>query len=115
MLRAIRSVDPIPEAGSRVTALRAAVRRRCRTAATAMPPPPEPPTTPSRATAYPLGAAPKRILRGRAASCRVRCLLVTLDLTVVDAFTDRPFTDRPFAGNPAAVAVVDAFPDEGRM
>jgi len=80
-----------------------------------MPPPPEPPTTPSRATAYPLGAAPKRILRGRAASCRVRCLLVTLDLTVVDAFTDRPFTDRPFAGNPAAVAVVDAFPDEGRM
>jgi predicted PhzF superfamily epimerase YddE/YHI9 len=33
-----------------------------------------------------------------------------MDLTVVDAFTDRPF-----AGNPAAVAVVDAFPDESRM
>ena len=30
-----------------------------------------------------------------------------MDLTVVDSFTDRPF-----AGNPAAVAVVDAFPDE---
>ncbi|HUI02082.1 MAG TPA: PhzF family phenazine biosynthesis protein [Acidimicrobiales bacterium] len=33
-----------------------------------------------------------------------------MELTVVDAFTDRPF-----AGNPAAVAVVDAFPDEARM
>ncbi|HLM96118.1 MAG TPA: PhzF family phenazine biosynthesis protein [Acidimicrobiales bacterium] len=33
-----------------------------------------------------------------------------MDLTVVDSFTDRPF-----AGNPAAVAVVDAFPDEDRM
>jgi predicted PhzF superfamily epimerase YddE/YHI9 len=33
-----------------------------------------------------------------------------MDLTVVDAFTDHPF-----AGNPAAVAVVDAFPDDGRM
>ncbi|HYA69382.1 MAG TPA: PhzF family phenazine biosynthesis protein [Acidimicrobiales bacterium] len=33
-----------------------------------------------------------------------------LELTVVDAFTDRPF-----AGNPAAVAVVDAFPDVVRM
>ncbi|HUO48762.1 MAG TPA: PhzF family phenazine biosynthesis protein [Acidimicrobiales bacterium] len=33
-----------------------------------------------------------------------------LELTVVDAFTARPF-----AGNPAAVAVVDAFPDEARM
>ncbi|HTZ07634.1 MAG TPA: PhzF family phenazine biosynthesis protein [Acidimicrobiales bacterium] len=33
-----------------------------------------------------------------------------MDLTVVDAFTDRPF-----AGNPAAVAVLDAFPDEDRM
>src|SRR5580704_14809662 len=33
-----------------------------------------------------------------------------MDLTVVDSFTDRPF-----AGNPAAVAVVDAFPDEARM
>jgi predicted PhzF superfamily epimerase YddE/YHI9 len=33
-----------------------------------------------------------------------------LDLTVVDSFTDRPF-----AGNPAAVAIVDAFPDEARM
>lgn len=33
-----------------------------------------------------------------------------MDLTVVDSFTDRPFT-----GNPAAVAVVDAFPDEARM
>ncbi len=35
---------------------------------------------------------------------------MTLELTVVDAFTDRPF-----AGNPAAVAVVDVFPDDGRM
>ena len=33
-----------------------------------------------------------------------------MELTVVDAFTDVPFR-----GNPAAVAVVDAFPDEGRM
>jgi predicted PhzF superfamily epimerase YddE/YHI9 len=33
-----------------------------------------------------------------------------MDLTVVDSFADRPF-----AGNPAAVAVVDAFPDEARM
>jgi PhzF family phenazine biosynthesis protein len=33
-----------------------------------------------------------------------------MDLTVVDSFTDRPF-----AGNPAAVAIVDAFPDEDRM
>ena len=33
-----------------------------------------------------------------------------LELTVVDAFTARPF-----AGNPAAVAVVDAFPEDGRM
>jgi len=33
-----------------------------------------------------------------------------MDLTVVDSFTDRPF-----AGNPAAIAVVDAFPDEARM
>ncbi len=33
-----------------------------------------------------------------------------MDLTVVDSFTDRPF-----AGNPAAVALVDAFPEEGRM
>jgi predicted PhzF superfamily epimerase YddE/YHI9 len=33
-----------------------------------------------------------------------------MDLTVVDSFTDRPF-----AGNPAAVAVVDAFPDDARM
>lgn len=35
---------------------------------------------------------------------------MTLELTVVDAFTDRPFS-----GNPAAVAVVDAFPDDARM
>jgi predicted PhzF superfamily epimerase YddE/YHI9 len=35
---------------------------------------------------------------------------MALELTVVDAFTDRPF-----AGNPAAVAVVEAFPDEERM
>jgi predicted PhzF superfamily epimerase YddE/YHI9 len=35
---------------------------------------------------------------------------MTLELVVVDAFTDRPFT-----GNPAAVAVVEAFPDEARM
>lgn len=33
-----------------------------------------------------------------------------MDLTVVDAFTHRPF-----AGNPAAVAVVDAFPAEDHM
>jgi predicted PhzF superfamily epimerase YddE/YHI9 len=33
-----------------------------------------------------------------------------MDLTVVDSFTDRPF-----AGNPAAVAVLDGFPDDGRM
>jgi PhzF family phenazine biosynthesis protein len=33
-----------------------------------------------------------------------------MDLTVVDSFTDHPF-----AGNPAAVAVVAAFPDEARM
>lgn len=31
-------------------------------------------------------------------------------ISVVDAFTDRPF-----AGNPAAVCVLDAFPDDGRM
>jgi predicted PhzF superfamily epimerase YddE/YHI9 len=35
---------------------------------------------------------------------------MTLELTVVDAFTDRPFS-----GNPAAVAVVDAFLDDARM
>ncbi len=35
---------------------------------------------------------------------------MALDLTVVDAFTDRPFT-----GNPAAVAVVDEFPSGNRM
>jgi predicted PhzF superfamily epimerase YddE/YHI9 len=35
---------------------------------------------------------------------------MALDLTVVDSFTDRPF-----AGNPAAVAVLDAFPDEKDM
>lgn len=34
----------------------------------------------------------------------------TLELTVVDAFADRPFT-----GNPAAVAVLESFPDETRM
>ena len=33
-----------------------------------------------------------------------------LDLTVVDAFTDRPFS-----GNPAAVAIVDRFPEGARM
>jgi PhzF family phenazine biosynthesis protein len=33
-----------------------------------------------------------------------------MDLTVVDAFTDLPF-----AGNPAAVALVDAFPHDDRM
>jgi predicted PhzF superfamily epimerase YddE/YHI9 len=33
-----------------------------------------------------------------------------LQLTLVDAFTDRPFT-----GNPAAVAVVDSFPDADLM
>ncbi|MDE3087082.1 MAG: PhzF family phenazine biosynthesis protein [Acidobacteriota bacterium] len=35
---------------------------------------------------------------------------MALSLTVVDAFTDRPFT-----GNPAAVALVEAFPGEERM
>jgi len=35
---------------------------------------------------------------------------VPLELTVVDAFSAEPF-----AGNPAAVAVVDAFPDDRRM
>jgi PhzF family phenazine biosynthesis protein len=35
---------------------------------------------------------------------------VSVQLTVVDAFTDRPF-----AGNPAAVAVVDRFPAEAHM
>jgi len=35
---------------------------------------------------------------------------MTLDLVVIDSFTDRAF-----AGNPAAVAVVDHFPDDGRM
>jgi predicted PhzF superfamily epimerase YddE/YHI9 len=33
-----------------------------------------------------------------------------LDLTVVDSFTDRPF-----AGNPAAIALVDRFPDDTEM
>jgi predicted PhzF superfamily epimerase YddE/YHI9 len=35
---------------------------------------------------------------------------MTLELSVVDAFTDQPF-----AGNPAAIAVVEAFPDPARM
>jgi predicted PhzF superfamily epimerase YddE/YHI9 len=35
---------------------------------------------------------------------------VTLELTVVDTFTSQPFT-----GNPAAVAILDAFPDDARM
>lgn len=35
---------------------------------------------------------------------------MSLELTVVDAFAERPFS-----GNPAAVAVVDAFPDDARM
>jgi predicted PhzF superfamily epimerase YddE/YHI9 len=35
---------------------------------------------------------------------------MALQLTVVDAFTDTPF-----AGNPAAIAVVDAFPPDARM
>src|ERR1700722_8535975 len=33
-----------------------------------------------------------------------------MDITVVDSFTDRPFS-----GNPAAIAVLDAFPAEDRM
>ena len=33
-----------------------------------------------------------------------------MDITVVDSFTDRPFS-----GNPAAIAVLDGFPAEGRM
>jgi predicted PhzF superfamily epimerase YddE/YHI9 len=35
---------------------------------------------------------------------------VALELSVVDAFTSDPFT-----GNPAAVAILDAFPEEARM
>lgn len=35
---------------------------------------------------------------------------MAFELTVVDAFTDHPF-----GGNPAAVAVLDSFPDETRM
>ena len=35
---------------------------------------------------------------------------MALELTVVDAFTDRPFS-----GNPAAIALVDEFPDDTRM
>ena len=35
---------------------------------------------------------------------------MALELTVVDSFTDRPY-----AGNPAAVALVESFPDEGEM
>ena len=35
---------------------------------------------------------------------------VTLSLAVVDAFTDQPFT-----GNPAAVSLLDAFPDDRRL
>ena len=35
---------------------------------------------------------------------------MSLQLEVVDAFTDRPF-----GGNPAAIAVVDRFPDDARM
>ncbi len=35
---------------------------------------------------------------------------MTLELTVVDAFTDRRF-----AGNPAAVCLLEAFPDDGLM
>jgi predicted PhzF superfamily epimerase YddE/YHI9 len=32
------------------------------------------------------------------------------DLTVVDSFTDRPY-----AGNPAAVALLERFPDDTEM
>jgi predicted PhzF superfamily epimerase YddE/YHI9 len=39
-----------------------------------------------------------------------RAFVMPLELTVVDSFTATPF-----AGNPAAIAVVDAFPDERRM
>lgn len=35
---------------------------------------------------------------------------MSLELVVVDAFTDQPFS-----GNPAAVALVDTFPDDSRM
>jgi predicted PhzF superfamily epimerase YddE/YHI9 len=35
---------------------------------------------------------------------------MALELTIVDAFTDKPFT-----GNPAAIAIVDAFPDDDFM
>jgi predicted PhzF superfamily epimerase YddE/YHI9 len=35
---------------------------------------------------------------------------MALDITVVDAFTDQAF-----AGNPAAVTVIDAFPEDARM
>jgi predicted PhzF superfamily epimerase YddE/YHI9 len=35
---------------------------------------------------------------------------VAVELTIVDAFTSQPFS-----GNPAAVAIVDTFPDEHYM
>ena len=35
---------------------------------------------------------------------------MALNITVVDAFTDRAFS-----GNPAAVTVIDAFPEDARM
>jgi predicted PhzF superfamily epimerase YddE/YHI9 len=37
-------------------------------------------------------------------------MVVAMELTVVDAFTAEPFT-----GNPAAVTILDAFPDDTRM
>ena len=40
----------------------------------------------------------------------LRSLPMPLELTVVDAFTDEPFR-----GNPAAIAILDAFPPDERM
>ena len=51
-----------------------------------------------------------RIIRGNGGSTAVSVTRVNLTLSVVDAFTDQPFT-----GNPAAVAVVDRFPDDRYM
>ncbi len=47
---------------------------------------------------------------GAGAAGRGVHLGMTLELTVVDSFTDRPF-----AGNPAAIAIVDSFPDDDFM
>ncbi|MGH2717007.1 MAG: PhzF family phenazine biosynthesis protein [Actinomycetota bacterium] len=63
---------------------------------------PQPPTADRVPRAWP-GVAKPSAAAGKYASA-------VLGLVVVDAFTDRPFT-----GNPAAVGVLDSFPDEARM